>query len=82
MVQVTPLQSLRNLALFLNPNVLVAVIKGMRAVKLLHQNPPVLNWGCQLMQVVLYNGCKKVLVVVAVVVVVVVVFFSFLLSDW
>jgi len=25
---------------------------------LLQQNPPVLNWGCQLTQVVLYNGCK------------------------
>ena len=35
---------------------LVAVRKGMWA--LLQQNPPVLNWGCQLMEVVLYNGSK------------------------
>ena len=35
----------------------------MRAVKtLLQQNPPVLNWGCWLTQVVLYNGYKMVVV--------------------
>jgi len=28
----------------------------MQAVKLLQQILPVLNWGCQLMQVVLYSG--------------------------
>jgi len=44
--------------------VLVAISKGMRAVKLLQQNHPVLNWGCRLMQVVLYNGRKTVVVVV------------------
>jgi len=31
---------------------------------LLQQNLPVLNWRCWLMQVVLYNGCKMVVVVV------------------
>jgi len=31
---------------------------------LLQQNPPVLNWGCQLTQVVLYNGRKTVVIVV------------------
>jgi len=30
---------------------------------LFQQNPPVLNWGCQLTQVVLYNGRKTVVVV-------------------
>jgi len=34
----------------------------MHAVKLLQQNPPVVNWACRLMQVVLYNGCKTVVV--------------------
>jgi len=29
---------------------------------LLYQNPQVLNWGCCLTQVVLYNGCKMVIV--------------------
>jgi len=29
---------------------------------LLQQNPPVLNCGCRLMQVVPYNGCKMVVV--------------------
>jgi len=37
---------------------------------LLEQNPLVLNWKCQLMQVILYNGRKMVVVVVVVVVVV------------
>ena len=37
---------------------------------LLQQNPPVLNWGCQLVQVVIYNACKMAVVVVVVVVVV------------
>ena len=27
---------------------------------LFQRNPPVLNWGFQLTQVVLYNGCKTV----------------------
>ena len=40
---------------------LVAISKGMWAVK---QNVPVLDWGCRLTQVVLYNGRKTVLVVV------------------
>jgi len=31
---------------------------------LLQENPPVLSWGYQLMQVVLFNGCKMVIVVV------------------
>jgi len=35
---------------------------------LLQQDPSVVNWGCQLMQVVLYNGRKTVVVVVVVVV--------------
>ena len=34
---------------------LVAVRKGMQRVKLLQQNPPVLNWRCRLTQVVLYS---------------------------
>jgi len=34
---------------------------------LLQQNPSVLNWGCRLMQVVLYYGCKTAVVVVMVV---------------
>jgi len=50
-----------------NLNALVAVSKDMQAVKLLQQNPRVLNWGCRLMQVVLYNGCKKIVVVVVIV---------------
>ena len=59
-LQVTPLR--RNL--LPNMNALVAV---MRAVKyLLQQNPPVLNLGCRIMQVVAYNGRKVVVVVVAV----------------
>jgi len=33
---------------------------------MLQQIPPVLNWGCWLMQVVLYNGCKMVVIVAAV----------------
>jgi len=39
----------------------------MLAAKLLQQNPPVLNSGCHLMQVVLYNSHKMVVVVVVVV---------------
>jgi len=31
---------------------------------LLHQNPLVLNWGCRITQVVLYNGHKMVVVLV------------------
>jgi len=34
---------------------------------LMYQHPPVLNWGCQPMEVVLYNGCKMTVVVVVVV---------------
>ena len=34
-----------------------------RSKTLLQQNPPVLNWGCRLTQVVLYNGRKTVVVV-------------------
>jgi len=30
----------------------------------LQQNPPVLNWVCQLTQVVLHSGCKTVVEVV------------------
>jgi len=47
-----------------NPNALVAVSKGMLAVKLRQQNTPVLNWWSQLMQVYLYNGHKTMVVVV------------------
>ena len=44
---------------------MVAISKDMWAVKHLHQqNPPVLNWRCQLTQVDLYNGHKMVVVVV------------------
>ena len=49
-----------------NPNALVVISKGMQTVKLLQQNPPVLNRGSHLMQVVLYNGRKAVVVVVVV----------------
>jgi len=41
-----------------NLNALVAVSKGMQAVKLHQQNLPVLNWRCWLTQVDLYNGRK------------------------
>jgi len=35
--------------------------QGHADSKTLHQqNPPVLNWGCPLTQVYLYNGCKTV----------------------
>ena len=46
-----------------NPNVLVAISKGMWAIKLHQQNPPILNWRCRLTQVDLYNGHKMVVVV-------------------
>jgi len=39
-----------------NPNVLVAISKGMQAVKLCTNK--ILQWRCWLMQVDLYNGCK------------------------
>jgi len=41
-----------------SPNVLAAVSKGMwpGSKTLLRQNPPILNWGCRLMEVVLYTG--------------------------
>jgi len=35
----------------------------MSSKTLLQQNPLVLNWGCQLMQVVLYNGHEVVVIV-------------------
>jgi len=45
-------------------NVLVAVSKGDWAVKFCsNKNSAVLNWGCQLSQVVVYNGCKMVVIV-------------------
>jgi len=44
----------------------IAVSKGMRTVKLLQQNPPVLNCECRLMQVDLYNNHKMVVVVMPV----------------
>jgi len=50
-----------NYQLLLYPNAVVAISKGMWAVKLLHQqNPPVLNWRCWLTRVDLYNDCKMV----------------------
>jgi len=46
----------------------------MREVKLCSkQNPPVLNWGYRLTQIVLYNGLKMVVAVAVAVVVVTVV---------
>ena len=48
-----------------DPNALVAVSKGMRAVKLCtNKILQVLNWRCRLTQVDLYNGRKTVVVVV------------------
>ena len=42
--------------------------QGPASSKTLHQqNPPVLNWRCQLTQVDLYNGRKMVVMVVVVV---------------
>ena len=38
----------------------------MWAIKLLQQNPPVLNWGCWLTQVFLYNDRNMVTVVLVV----------------
>jgi len=55
----------------------------MGSKTLLKQNPPVLNWGCRPMQVVMYNGDKTsapaaagvvVVVVLAVVVAVALIF--------
>jgi len=48
--------------ILLNPKMLVAVSKGMQAIKLHQQNPPVLHWRCRLAQVDLYNGRKMVVV--------------------
>jgi len=46
-----------------NPGVLVAVRKGMRAIKLCsQQNLAVFNWDRWLTQVDLCNGCKMVCV--------------------
>jgi len=69
MAHITPWR--RTLASSPKPNALVAISKRMPhagSKTLLEQNPPVLNYGCQLMQVVLYNGPKTVVVVVVVVV--------------
>jgi len=41
---------------------LVAVHRDMQAVKF-QQHPSVFNWGCQVMQVVLYNGCRMAILV-------------------
>ena len=49
-----------NSSIFSNRNVLVAGSKT-----LLQQNAPVLNCGCQLMQVDLYDGCKMVVCVLS-----------------
>ena len=49
--------------------VLVAASRGMRAVALHQQNPPVLNWRCRLTQIDVHNGRKTVVVVVVVVVI-------------
>ena len=40
------------------------IFTGLQAVKLLQETFSILNWGCFLMQVVLYNGCETVEVVV------------------
>jgi len=48
--------------ILLNPKLLVAVSKGMRAIKLHQQNPPVLHWRCWLAQVDWYSGRKMVVV--------------------
>jgi len=48
-------------------------IRASGSKTLLQQDPPVLNWESWLMQVVLYNGHKMVVLVVVVVVVVIVV---------
>jgi len=37
-----------------NLSALIVFSEGMQAVKLLRQSTTVLNWGCRLMQVVLY----------------------------
>jgi len=53
------------LRLLRNPNALVAVSKGMRAVKLCtNKILQVLNWRCWLTQVDLHNGRKMVVAVV------------------
>ena len=60
-MHVTPLR--RTLASSPNPNALVAVSKGTRAVKLLfRRNPAVLISGCRLKQVVLHNGSRTIVV--------------------
>ena len=48
--------------MLLNLNMLVAISKDSKT--LLQQCPPVVNCGCWLMQVDLYNGYKMVVVVV------------------
>ena len=55
--------------------VLVAACRGMRAVTLHQQNPPVLKWRCRLTQIDVHNGRKTVVVVVVVVVVVIYYYF-------
>jgi len=52
-----------NINYITNPNALVAVSKGMRAVKFAPTKSPVLNWRCRLTQVDLCNGRKTVVVV-------------------
>ena len=67
----TPLRTLANVS---NLNALVAVSKGMWAVKLCSSKIlQFLTEGAGLTQVVLYNGCKMLVEVVVVVVVVVVI---------
>jgi len=54
--------------------IFTAKLQGRAGSKtFLQQNLPVLNWGCQLIQVVLYIGHKMVVLVVVVVVMVLVV---------
>ena len=54
-VQVTPE---KNSSVF--SHALADVSNGMLGAKLRSNNPSVLNWGCWLTQVVLYNGHKTV----------------------
>ena len=56
----------RTPASFPNPNALVAISSHVGSKTLYQQNPPVLNWRCQLTQVDLHNGHKTVVVVVVV----------------
>jgi len=60
------------------PNALVAVSKDTPAVKRCSNRIPqfLINWGCRLTQVVLYNACKTAIVGLVVIVVVVVAIIS------